>query len=97
MKKKVLWSARALADYENILEYIDETWSFKEVRKFDELMENAIYSITQNTEIGAVSKKKNVRRLVISKQTSIYYQVKKEVIYIITLSDNRQNPSKLKL
>jgi plasmid stabilization system protein ParE len=41
--------------------------------------------------------KKGVRRCVITKQVSLYYRVQDDAIQIITLTDNRQNPSQLEL
>ena len=36
------------------------------------------------------------RRAVISKQVSVFYQIQNQVVHIISVFDNRQNPSRLK-
>jgi plasmid stabilization system protein ParE len=45
----------------------------------------------------ASSKKKRIRRCVVSKQIALYYRAKKNEIEIVTIQDTRQNPKKLKL
>jgi len=97
MSSRILWSDRAKNDFRNILIYLTETWSSKEVLKFVDKIERDILLLISNPEIGIVSKKKSIRKLVISKQTSLYYKIIRGDIYIITLFDNRQSPEKLKL
>jgi len=38
---------------------------------------------------------KGLRKAVLSRQTTIYYQIFKDEVQIISLFDNRQNPDKL--
>lgn len=45
----------------------------------------------------ATDRRDNVRRCVITKQTILYYRVRKNKIELITLFDSRQNPLKRKL
>jgi plasmid stabilization system protein ParE len=96
MSNKVFWSERAKNDYKGILNYLNQNWSPKELAKFADRIEKNIGYLISNPEMGTVSKKKSIRRMVISKQTSIYYKVIHEDIYLIALFDNRQNPDKLK-
>lgn len=96
MSNKVFWSERAKNDYKGILNYLNQNWSLKELTKFAEKIDQTIVHLALNPEIGTVSKKKSVRKLVISKQTSVYYKIIHGDIYLITLFDNRQNPNKLK-
>lgn len=97
MSSRIFWSERAKNDYKGILRYLIQNWSAKEVVKFTDRIERNIRHISANPEIGTISKKKSVRRLVVSRQTSMYYQIIHGDIYIITIFDNRQNPDKLKL
>jgi plasmid stabilization system protein ParE len=96
MSNKIIWSGRAKNDYSGILNYLSRKWSSKEIVKFVDKLERNINHIVLNPEIGTPSKKKLLRRLVVSKQTSIYYKVIRGDIYIISLFDNRQSPNKLR-
>ncbi len=89
MSYKVFWSERAKNDYRSILNYLHQKWSTKEQAKFADKVELNIGYLISNPEMGTLSKKKSVRRLVISKQTSIYYKVAHGDIYLISLFDNR--------
>ncbi len=97
MSNKVFWSGKAKDDYRNILLYLQQNWTLNEVQKFTGKVERNISNLLSNSEIGTISKKKLIRRLVVSKQISLYYKIKQGDIYIVTLFDNRQNPGKLKV
>ena len=68
-----------------------EKWSEKQALAFIEKIHSAVGFILENPEMGKVSEKQpNVRKLVISKQTSLIYHIKpKKIIRIVTLLDNR--------
>ena len=85
IERQLLWSARSVIEYETLLDYL-----------WDELDE-AIKRIIANPEhFQVVIKRKTVRRCLFSPQISIYFRINKDIIEIISLFDNRQNPKKLK-
>jgi len=95
---KLLWSDRASDDLRNIINYLSENWTQKEIKKFAKRLEKRLQIITINPRLYPLTKKrKNVRRSVLTKQTIVYYQVTEDTITIVTLFDARRNPSKLKL
>lgn len=95
---KLLWSDRALSDLQNIVNYLNENWSPKEVKNFARRLEKRIEIITINPRLfPKTNRRKDVRRSVLTKHTVIYYESKKDVVTILTLFDPRQNPTKLKL
>lgn len=94
MSKPIEWSPRSKKDFLNLLDYLQDKWGEKTVRKFNDRLQSIIELIAERPEIYPASgKKKQVRRCVIGKQTSLYYQIKKDKIELITLFDNRQNPT----
>jgi plasmid stabilization system protein ParE len=95
---KVTISERAERNLDNIIRYLEAEWSVRVRDKFLEMLKKKIEQIARMPHMyEASSKKKTVRRCVVSKQTSLYYRPKKEEIEIITIQDTRQNPKKLKL
>lgn len=44
-----------------------------------------------------VDRRINIRRSVLSKQTTIYYEVKTDAVVILSLFDNRKDPDSLKI
>ena len=95
---KVTISERAEQSLDNIARYLETEWSVRVRDKFLEVLKRKIEQIARMPHMyEASSKKKTVRRCVVSKQTALYYRAKKEEIEIVTIQDTRQDPKKLKL
>lgn len=98
MTKSIEWSPRAKNDYLNILNFLEEQWGEKIIKRFDDRLQHVLKLISESPEIYPASKKAEyVRKCVLSKQTSLYYRINLEKIEIITLFDNRQDSDKLKI
>lgn len=98
MSRSIFWSPRSKLDYIKLLDYLLEEWGHESVKKFNTLRVKSLDQISENPELyQATIKRRNIRRCVISKQTSLYYRVKKREIELITLFDTRQHPKKKKL
>lgn len=95
---RILWSDRATSDLQNIIDYLLNKWTEKEVRNFVKKLDNRLELISINPRLfPKTNKRKNVRRSVLTKQTVIYYETSNDIIKIVTLFDPRQNPKKLKI
>ncbi len=98
MSKPIEWSPRSRQDYLKLLDYLADKWGNKTINKFNNRLQSVLKLISDRPDLYPSSgKKKQVSRCVISKQTSLYYQIKKDKIELITMFDNRQNPKKKKL
>ena len=96
-KIKVIWSGESSRRTDQIILFLSENWTEKEVlnflidlKTFEEIVSNfpEIYPESQT--------KKGYRRAVINKQTSVLYSIENGLILVHTLYDNRQDPEKLK-
>ncbi len=95
---KLLWSEKALADLKNIIDYLIENWTEREIQNFAKRLDKRLKVIALNPKLFPnTSRRKGVRKSVLSKHTVIYYQTTGTVVNIITLFDPRQNPKKLRL
>ena len=95
---KIQWSEKATIDLQNIIAYLLDTWTQKEVKDFVRRLDKRLELITINPRLfPKTGKRKNVRRSVLTKHTVIYYEYSNDIIKIIALFDPRQNPKKLKL
>jgi plasmid stabilization system protein ParE len=93
--KEIVFSARARLKLELLLDYLETEWSLKIKHFFIARLDKALFQIAKMPESCPMShKKKGVYKCVVNKQTSLYYRVTSKEIEIITLFDNRQNPSK---
>lgn len=93
---KLIWSDEALNNLKGIIEYLENRWTTREIKKFAQLLDKQLKLIENNPLLFAESDKSNgLRKSVLSRQTTIYYVIINHDIWIITLFDNRQNPNKL--
>ena len=100
MALEIEWTSEAERNLTAILDYLEQKWSNREISNFAKKLESSLQHISQHPAIFPLyDKEKNVRRCVLSPQTTIYYHEVpfEHKIVIITLFDNRQNPEKLKL
>lgn len=97
MKRDVIISNTAQNKLDNILEYLRLNWPQKVQDDFIKKLDMSIKIIKNNPEIFPNAKREqHLRRCVVSKQTTLYYRFDSEKIYLLTLFDTRQNPTKLK-
>ena len=97
---EIIWSAKARITYFNVLDYLAKNWNKREIIAFTQKTEAIILAIQKNPGIYATSSKhKNIRKAIIDKNNSFFYQVdkKNEKIFLLTFFDNRQNPASLKI
>ncbi|PIQ21199.1 MAG: hypothetical protein COW65_10595 [Cytophagales bacterium CG18_big_fil_WC_8_21_14_2_50_42_9] len=95
---KIVWTNKALANLDNIIQYLTNNWTEKEISKFFRKLDRRINIISQRPLLYPLtSNRKNVRRSVLTTQVTIYYRINKQVVEILTLFDNRKNPFKLKI
>jgi plasmid stabilization system protein ParE len=96
---EIIWSAKARITFFMVLDYLEKNWTKTEIIQFNRKTELVIQAIQKNPGIFVSSAKhKNIRRAIIDKNNSLYYQVDKKTrkIYLLTFFDNRQNPESLK-
>lgn len=95
MNKKypILWTENASTTYINTIFLIFEKWTIKEVEHFESLVEDLQIRLSNNTNLCPKSKLTNVRKCVVSTQTSLIYRIKSKSIELLAFIDNRSNHS----
>jgi len=96
-KRKIVWTAQAKLDLTEILEFFikrngTKTYSIK----LNSSIFNSIKLLLKYPEIGVQTDIENVRVL-IKGDYGIFYEIRSDVILIISIWDNRQNHEKLVL
>ncbi len=95
---KLFWSDSALEDLENIIKYLTKKWTQKEIRIFARRLDKRLELISSNPRLFPMTtKRKDIRRSVLTKHTVIYYETAANVVTIVALFDPRQHPNKLRL
>lgn len=93
---RIIWTDESLNNLKAIIEYIEKNWTEREIKKFVRVLDNRLSLIALNPySFPATNHLKKLRKVVISKQTSIFYQPFDDYIRIVSLFDNRRNPERL--
>jgi plasmid stabilization system protein ParE len=93
-----MWSNRALADLQNIIDYLTDNWTQREIKNFAQRLDKRLNLISVNPNLfPKTTRRRNVRKSVLTRHTVIYYKRVDNVVTIVTLFDPRQNPKKLRL
>jgi len=97
---EIEWTFEAEQNLNAIFDYLEATWTEREIRIFTQKLEVNLEIISEHPTIFPYyDAATNVRRCVLSPQTTIYYSYipNNKKIVIITLFDNRRNPDMLSL
>lgn len=96
--RKVVFSKSASQKFDELLHYLESEWSAKVKQNFIRKFDNAVLQIGKYPHSAEKSEIKNgLHRLVITKQTTLYYTHNEKRVYIVAIFDTRQNPKRLKL
>ena len=97
MARIVRLSKKASVKFDNIIEHLKSEWSEKVKDEFILKLDKAMDHLAQFPASHPKSETiKGLHRYVITRQTTIFYRFNKNVVTIVTLFDNRQDPNKIK-
>lgn len=92
MDYKLRWSDEAVENLEEILDDIKFKWTDKEVNNFKDKLNHQLDLIIQNPHMFPSSTiKHGLRKAVLSKQTTIFYQIIDNIIYLAYLHINKKD------
>ncbi len=74
----IFWTSIAKLSYANELDFIKYNWNLKEVEKFMNMVEHLFSLLSNNVLQGKLSVKTGIYKLLISKQTSLFYVYRKD-------------------
>lgn len=73
---EIIWSDDAKIDYHENIEYLLREWSEKSAIKFIDEVEFVLNLLKSNPRLYPKSGYKNIRRAVIRKEVTLFYQAK---------------------
>lgn len=98
MPKEIIWSPLSISDIENTIEYLSDAWNKQVINEFLDEVDLSLKHIALYPRLyPVINKKMKVRKCVVSKHNTIFYQEKKSTIQLLRIFDTRQHPEKLKL
>ena len=98
MVEKIIWSPRAINEYEKIISFLFLICNEKVIHDFENLVNQNVSAISKNPNLFPVIKA-GIRKVSIHRNVSLFYEFKEQenIIEILSIFDNRENPDKLKL
>lgn len=96
MDYKLSWSEESISNLEEIIDYLRHKWTEKEVESFKNKLSRQIDLIISNPKMFPVSSHvPRLRKAVLSKQTSIYYEISNSQIYLAYIFINKKDIGKI--
>lgn len=92
----IFWTPIGIESLRETVHFLSETWNEEIIDRFFLLIDEKIEIIQRNPEIGLKLENSPFRKLVIHKNTSLFYVNELTQIKILLIWDNRQNPDTLK-
>jgi plasmid stabilization system protein ParE len=98
MSYSIVWMPKALSTFDGRINYLNEHFTEKEIKNFQERVKEYVEVLKTEPLIGENSGIKNVHIGLIIKEVSLIYRVRpiKKNIELLIFFDNRQNPKKIK-
>lgn len=93
----IIWSDEAKSDYENNIQYLLKEWTEESAVNFIEEVNAVLELLKINPKLYPQSNYKSIRRAVIRKQITLFYQEKESSIYLIRFWNTFQNPNSIDL
>jgi len=94
----IKWSDHALEELVEVITYLEDNWTEKELKNLSRKIEKTVFLISNNPELyPVIFKEKTIRRAVITKHNNLYYRKQNGEIEIISFFSNRKNPKRLNL
>lgn len=94
---KISWTLLSKNDYWKNIEYLENYWSEKEVLHFIEKVDFSLNLLSKGNVIFVQSDYRNVFKMVIIKQITLYYSIENGTIYLLRFWNNHQDLSNFKL
>ena len=97
MDYKIFWTEEAIQNLEKIIDYLTNRWTQREVDNFKSKLSKQIELIQRNPRMFPVSTfQPRLRKAVLSRQTSVFYETRDNVIYIAYIFVNQKSTYRLK-
>lgn len=94
MARQIVWNKRAIARFEEIVGYLEQTGTQKTAINFVIHVDDLIEKLNKYPEIGRrTKKKKTVRQYRIDKYRKLYYRKHGKKLIIVYFFDDRWNPT----
>ncbi len=91
----IVWSDEAKSDYEQNIKYLLKEWTEESAINFIDEVDAVLELLKINPKLYPKSDYKSIRRAVIRKQITLFYQEKESTIYLVRFWNTYQNPESI--
>ena len=92
MSLDVRWTDEAEFTFDHIVSFILEHWGERSSEKFIAKTRNTLLNISRQPFLFPESDIENVRKALITRQSSVFYEIHSDYIMLVFFWDNRQDP-----
>ena len=93
----VIWSPQAQKDYYQNIDYLEAEWAFQDVINFISKVNNILELLIKNNIEFIATNYKNVNKVVITKQITLYYRFNSNTIELLRFWNTYQDLENFKL
>ena len=93
----IVWSPQAKKDYWHNIDYLEAEWTFQDVVNFIEKVDHTIALLDKNNIEFTSTNYKNVNKVVITKQITLYYKINSNPIELLRFWNTYQDLENFKL
>ena len=87
---KIVWSEEAILSYEKTIDFILERWNSTILTSFMAKVNTLLNKLSNHSKLCPKSLKMDLRKCIVSEQTSLVYRIKNDnLIEIVLFVDNR--------
>jgi len=98
MAKEIKWTKTASRNFDNIMKYLSENWSYSVVSNFVHRTSDILLVLSEFPHLGELQvADKGIRGILITKHNKLFYRIDGPRLIVLKIFDTRQNPKKLKL
>ncbi|MGG7037018.1 MAG: type II toxin-antitoxin system RelE/ParE family toxin [Flavobacterium sp.] len=91
---EIIWSPQAKKDFWNNIDYLEAEWTFDVVVNFIKKVDATVLLLEKDKTLFIKTNYKNVYKVVVTKQISLYYRKKNDSIQLLRFWNNYQNLEK---
>jgi plasmid stabilization system protein ParE len=96
MPHQIFWTRAAKKSYEEVVGFLAQNWSQKEINQFILRTEEVLILMSKNPTIYPLVGP-DLHRCVLSKHNSLFFKINDNKITILACWDNRKDPGNLKI
>lgn len=86
---EIVWSETSLETFFNVIDYLIEHWTLKQIKTFETNVDELLEKIRINNQLCPESKMFGYRKCIIDSNNALVYSIINDKIFLVTFLDTR--------